>query len=311
MMINTIGIDVSKSTLDVHRHPDGDERRFSNDAAGHKGLIQWVGGMRARLVFEPTGPYHVKFERALSRAGLTFVKINPRRARRFAEATGRFAKTDRLDAALLARMAAILELDATPPRDEALVDLKELLVARDALIKDRTATKNRATHLRLHLLKQQNARTLKDIDRKLADIDQEIVRRIAADHALNRRFEILTSIPGIAEVTAFTLLIEMPELGTLQPGQAASLAGLAPMARQSGQWRGKAFIKGGRATVRRALYMPALVACRFNPQLKAWYSTLIEQGKPAKVAITAVMRKLIVLANALLRDQRNWTPQTS
>ena len=183
--------------------------------------------------------------------------------------------------------------------------------ARDALIKDRTAAKNRAKALTLSLLKKQNGQRLEQIERQIAALDAEILALIEADTELADRFAILTSIPGLAKITAFAMLIEMPELGALEAGQAAALAGLAPIARQSGRWTGKAFIKGGRANVRRALYMPALVATRFNGDMKAKYDQLIEAGKPAKVAITAIMRKIVILANALLKAQRPWTPKTT
>jgi len=307
----TIGVDVSKDFLDAHRHPDGDGRRFANDSAGFKALIRWIGEGVSRVVFEPTGPYHGALERALAKAGLPVVKVNPRQARRFAEATGKLAKTDRLDAALLARMGALLQLEARPVHDEAMAELKQLHIAREALIKDRTAAKNRSKSITMALLKRQNAERLKQIERQMAAIDTEIETRIQKDAELAGRFKILISIPGIARLTAFILLIEMPELGSMEPGQAASLSGLAPIARQSGRWTGKAFIRGGRANVRQALYMPALVAMRFNPDLKAKYGKLIEAGKPAKVAITAIMRKLIVMANALLKAGRSWTPKTA
>lgn len=309
MTPSTIGVDVSKDTLDAHRLGDGASRRFSNDKSGHKALIRWIGGDAGRVVFEPTGPYHRALERALARVGLPLVKVNPRQARRFAEATGKLAKTDRLDAALLARMGALLELEARPVRSELLSELKELHVAREALVKDRTAAKNRGKTLMLALLKRQNAERLKHIERQIAAIEADIMTRLEADPALAARFAILVSIPGVSRLTAFALLIDMPELGTLEAAQAASLAGLAPMARQSGRWTGRAFIRGGRAGVRQALYMPALVAARFNPDLKRKYAQLVAAGKPAKVAITAIMRKLLVLANALLKAERKWTPK--
>lgn len=181
-------------------------------------------------------------------------------------------------------------------------------MAREALVKNRTAVKNRAKNLTLPILKRHNAEQLRQVERQMAAIEKEIMALITADPDLARRLDILVSIPGISAITAFALLIDMPELGTLGQSQAASLAGLAPVARQSGHWTGRAFIRGGRANVRQALYMPALVALRFNPDLKAKYDQLKAAGKASKVAITAIMRKLILLANALLRDGRNWTP---
>lgn len=308
MMNDTIGVDISKDHLDAYRMSDGKSRRFANDKAGHRAFLAWLAQPDTRIVYEPTGPYHRAFERRLAEAGFALVKVNPRQARRFAEATGRLAKTDRLDAAMLAHMGALLDLEARPVRSPVLNDLKDLSMAREALVKNRTAVKNRAKNLTLPILKRHNGEQLRQIERQLAAIEVEIRKLIKADPDLANRFDILVSIPGVSAITAFALIIDMPELGTLENTQAASLAGLAPVARQSGKWTGRAFIRGGRANVRQALYMPALVAMRFNPDFKAKYDQLKAAGKASKVAITAIMRKLIVLANALLRDQRKWAP---
>lgn len=307
MTPSTIGVDVSKDWLDAHRLVDGTARRFANDKTGRKALLKWMGATPVkRVVFEPTGPYHRALERALDTAGLPIAKVNPRQARRFAEAAGKLVKTDRADAAMLARMGEVLDLAPRPCVSQLIAELKELHLARAALIKDRTAAKNRAKAITLSLLEKQNKKRIAEIDAKMEEIDAAIEQRIEDDLLLARRFEILLSIPGVSKITAFALLIEMPELGCLEGGQASSLAGLAPVQRQSGAWKGHAYIRGGRAFLRQALYMPALVACRFNPQMKADYARLVEAGKPAKVAITAVMRRMIVLANALLRDDRLW-----
>src|SRR5277367_1520909 len=206
-------------------------------------------------------------------------------------------------------MGALLELQARPARSEVLFELKELYIAREALVKDRTAARNRGKALTLSLLKRQNAQRLEQIDRQITTVEAAILQIVEADASLADRFAILISIPGVSTITAFALLIAMPELGSLEAGQAANLAGLAPIARQSGRWTGRSFIRGGRADVRQALYMPALVAARFNPDMKD--ARLIETGKPAKVALTAIMRKLVVLANALLMANRHWTPRTA
>ena len=308
MTNDTIGVDISKDHLDAHRMSNGASRRFANDRAGHRAFAGWLGQPDMRIVYEPTGPYHRTFERKLAAAGFALVKVNPRQARRFAEATGRLAKTDRLDAAMLARMGTLLDLDARPVRCPILNDLKDLHTARKALVKSRTAARNRAKILTLAILRRHNAEQIRQIERQMAAIDKEIMALIETAPELARRFDILVSIPGVSAITAFALLIDMPELGTLGNGQAASLAGLAPVARQSGNWTGRAFIRGGRANVRQALYMPALVAMRFNPDLKAKYDQLKAAGKAPKLAITAIMRKLVLLANALLRDGRKWTP---
>jgi transposase len=306
MTETNIGIDISKDHLDVHRLPGDERRRFDNSKAGHKALIRWIGDTPARVVYEPTGYYHRALERALAAAGMPIAKVNPRQARRFAEATGNLAKTDALDAAMLTRMGAVLSLEARPVPSAIINDLRDLRTARNALIKDQVAAQTRAKAITLPLLKRQNAARLKQIEAQREAIDAEINTLIQGDPDLAQRFAILCSIPGIAEVSAAMLLIEMPELGSLDEKQVAALAGLAPIARQSGNWKGKSFIRGGRQQVRQGLYMPALVAIRFNADLKAKYEQLIKAGKAPKQAITAVMRKLIILANALLKKGRKW-----
>ncbi|MBS87450.1 MULTISPECIES: IS110 family transposase [Sphingobium] len=301
----TIGIDISKATLDCHAHPAGIDRQFANSAKGYKSLIAWPRQWEIeRIAYEATGTYHRALEQAL--AHMPCVKLNPERARRFAQATGTLAKTDRIDAALLARMAATLQPPIRPARSAQQALLAELVNARDGLVRDRTALKNREKNLTVALLKRHCKQRLEQIARHLEALDAEIAAIIAADADLARRHQILTSIDGVGTLTANQLVATMPELGTLENKEAASLAGLAPVARQSGQWKGKSFIRGGRANVRQALYMPALVAARFNPDLKDKYQQLIAAGKPAKVAITAVMRKLVVTANALLKADRLW-----
>jgi transposase len=306
MAETNIGIDISKDHLDVHRLPGDERRRFDNSKAGHKALIRWIGDTPARVVYEPTGYYHRALERALAAAGMPIAKVNPRQARRFAEATGNLAKTDALDAAMLTRMGAVLSLEARSVPSGIINDLRDLRTARNALIKDQVAALTRAKAITLPLLKRHNAARLKQIEAQREAVDAEINALIQGDPDLAQRFAILCSIPGIAEVSAAMLLIEMPELGSLDEKQVAALAGLAPIARQSGNWKGKSFIRGGRQQVRQGLYMPALVAIRFNTDLKTKYEQLIKAGKAPKQAITAVMRKLIILANALLKKGRQW-----
>jgi len=304
-LAQTIGIDISKASLDCHVHPAGAEHRFINTAKGHKALIAWLRQWPVeRIAYEATATYHRALEAAL--ADWPCVKLNPERARRFAQATGTLAKTDRIDAKVLARMAATLQPPAKPAPSPQQVQMAELINARDGLVRDRTACLNREKNLTIALLKRQCRQRIEQIERHIEALDTEITSLIAADAALARRHQILTSIAGVGTLTANQLIATMPELGTLDGKQAAALAGLAPAARQSGQWKGKSSIRGGRANVRQALYMPALVAARFNPDLKAKYRQLVAAGKPAKVAITAVMRKLLVTANALLKADRFW-----
>lgn len=310
-MQDTIGIDISKPILDAFRLTTGEHRQFANDKPGCLELIRWIGEGPVRVVFEPTGPYHRLPEQSLTKAGIAIVKVNPRYARRFAEATGELAKTDRIDAALLSRMAAVLDLPSRPARSETHHDLRELNVARQALIKDRTATRNRQKVASNTIIRRQIKARLGQIERQTHEIEAAMAAIVKADKMLQRRLDILASIPGIGRTTAMAIIIEMPELGEMDGKQVASLAGLAPITRESGSWKGRSRIKGGRASLRCALYMPALVALRFNPDMRRKYQALKEAGKPSKVAITAIMRKLIVLANALIRDDRTWNQITT
>ncbi len=262
----SVGVDISKAHLDAYRAPDGTAARFTNDATGFKALIAWIECPVRAVTYEPKGHWHRAFEEALLTAKLPLARVNPLQARRFAQAIGQRAKTDAVDARVLAQMGTALDLRPTERTSPAWRALEELQVARDALIRDRTA-------------------------------------------ALTRRAEILTSIPGVSRITATGLLIQMPELGRLDAKAVASLAGLAPVTRQSGTWHGQSFIRAGQAQVRRILYMPAVTAMRCNPDLRAKYRQLVAQGKPGKVALVAVMRKLLVLANALLEQDRNWQPE--
>ncbi len=208
-------------------------------------------------------------------------------------------------------MGTALDLVPDAPADKNQPALKELQIARMALIKERTRLLNRSKTQTLAILKRQSKARLGQIKRQLAELEDALLELARQCPKRSRAFDILCSIPGLGRITAVAILVECPEIGTLTRKQIASLAGLAPMTRQSGQWRGTAFIQGGRKFLRDALYMPALVAARFNPDLRQKYHAMIADGKPAKVALTALMRKLIELANALVRQDREWTPKTA
>lgn len=305
---NCVGVDISKAHLDAYQCPSGTAARFSNDAAGFRALIAWIEPPVRAVVYEPTGQFHRAFEEALLKAELPLVRVNPLQARRFAEAIGQRAKTDAVDARMLAQMGAAVDLRPTEVSSPARRALEELQVAREALVRDRTAALNREKHLQHRLLKRQNTTRLSQVNRHLAAIDAEIAKRLAEDEVLARQTEILMSIPGVSRVTAAALLSLMPELGRVDAKAVASLAGLAPVTRQSGVWQGQSRIQGGRSRVRRQLYMPALASICYNPDLRAKHRQLVAQGKPGKVAVVAIMRKLLVLANALLGQDRTWLP---
>ena len=306
MTKTTIGVDISKAALDVFRTSDGATARFSNDEDGFAAFAKWLQDHDvARVIYEPTGPWHRDFEVTFENR-LPLVKVNPLQLRRFAQATGTRAKTDAVDARMLAAMGEALDLAPTPPISKVRRELKELQSARTALIKDRTRLRNRRHALNVPLLKRQNEERLKQIERDIAQIDEAINECLQSSPELARAIDIISSIPALSKVSGAALISAMPELGTLSPKQAAALAGLAPVTRQSGQWKGRAFTHGGRKQARDALYMPAIVAIRHNADLKAKYQSLIDAGKPAKVAIVAIMRKLLILANTLIRQDRKW-----
>ena len=310
MTHHIVGIDISKAHLDAYATSGGRAARFSNDPAGFRQLIAWIGPDAERIAYEPTGAFHRDFEDALLQAGLPLYAINPYQVWCFARSRGRRAKTDAGDALMLATMAdAIDELRPVAAKSRSDRDLAELQLVRDALINDRKAIGNRGKHLRHPLTKRLNNRRLAQIERQLKQVDAEIGKLLRASADLRRRVEILTSIPGISNVTAAGLIVHRPELGTLTGPRVASLAGLAPVTRESGTWKGRSFIQGGREKVRRLLYMPAVSAIRCNPDLGAKYRALRAAGKPAKVAITAIMRKLVILANVLVQQDRLWTPR--
>ena len=311
MTEGNIGIDISKSHLDAHRLEDETAQRFENTSRGFRALIKWLGAIPvARIVFEPTGPYHRALEKALS-GKVPLVKVNPLQARRFAQSCGTRAKTDAVDARILARMGAALALEPDAPISEKLHDLRDLQVARTGLVKERTRLRNRGQVQTIPVLKRQTKARLALLERQISELDKEIAKHIADDQPTARKRDILCSIPGLGPIASALILTFLPEIGTLDRKKAGSLAGLVPYSRESGQWKGKSFISGGRKPLRDALYMPALVAMRFNPDLKVKYTALREAGKPAKVAIVAIMRKLLETANALVKADRLWVPKCS
>lgn len=303
------GIDVCKDHLDVCFHPDGRRLRVANTPQGLKSLKRQMAPMPVVLiVMEATAKYHRQPHRTLHAAGFAVAIVNPLRARLFAEAAGQLAKTDRLDARLLAVMAASLEPRALPPPGEALEALQELIHARAAAIAEQTAMANRRAASQTAFLKTELALRLKAVARHIQHLDAEIERRLAAEPVLKHRYDLLLTIPGVGPVAALALVIGLPELGACSGKAASLLAGLAPLACDSGRATGERHIKGGRAAVRTGLYFAAIAAARFNPQLSATYKRLRAAGKKAKVALTAIMRKLVVLANTLIAQDRPWKP---
>ncbi len=306
-MENVVGIDVSKDRLDVHVLASGESFVVANDHDGLDGLCARLLKDGADIVaLEATGGYEMLCVAALSGAGLVVVVVNPAQVRAYAHALGRRAKTDPIDAAVIARFAAATKPQIRPLRDAESQALSALVSRRRQIVSMITAEEQR---LRMALAKETQKsirRLLSALRRELDSLNGEIDVHIRKSPLWRVRETLLTSVPGVGRITACTLLAEMPELGSLDRRQIAALAGLAPWTRQSGQWRGRSFIGGGRAVVRTALFMAALVACRHNPALKAFRNRLVEAGKTKMAATVAAMRKLLTILNAIIRDNKTW-----
>jgi transposase len=301
-----VGVDVCKDWLDVYLHPIGLKMRVANTPEGIKRLKRWlIDHPVVLIVMEATAKYHRVAQRMLHAAGFRVAVINPLRSRLFAEALGQLAKTDPIDARMLAVLGQSLSPQATPPAPALIEELQEIVRARQEATEELTAFKNRHGASLVAFVRREIARVIKGLETHLERLEAEIEHRIESDPALTHRYRILVSIPGIGFVTAAVLLVGMTELGTLTGKAAAQLAGLAPIAWDSGQKDGKRRIKGGRGYVRNTLYMAGRSAVRCTPHLKAFYDRLAA-AKPEKVAITAVMRKLVVLANTLIKEDRLW-----
>jgi transposase len=305
-----IGIDVCKARLDVYIHPLGKRLAVANDAAGLKQLKKVIANDDVALVvMEATGKFHRLAHRNLHDSGFKVAVVNPARSRKFADAIGVLAKTDRVDARMLALMGESLAPDALAPTPETMESLQELANGRQGAVAARTALLNQIGDSKTAVLIGELKRQLRAVEMAIAKLQAEIERRIEADPALARRFQILTSIPGIGPIAAIALIAGLNEIGQLSAKEVAMIVGLAPIACDTGQRSGTREIQGGRSHVRNALYMPAQSAAQHNPDLKIFYDRLIENGKCAKAAITAVMRKLVILANTLVRQDRIWTPK--
>jgi len=303
-----VGIDVCKARLDVYLHPTGERIAVANDAGGWRHLRRRLNDLTVELVvMEATSKYHRAIHRQLDGAGIRVAVVNPLRARLFAEACGALAKTDAIDARMLALMGVQLDPAVTPAPSLQAEAIEELVRARSSAVDERVAIANRRDITVSAFLRAELARRIKTLETHIHRLEVEIARLIAADSMMAARYAILRSIPGIGSVSATTLVAGLEELGRLDGRQIAALAGLAPFASDSGPTFGHRRIRAGRAHLRRPLYMAALSAIRSNPDLKRFHQRLTENGKPPKVAITAVMRKLLVLANSLIAQNRKWT----
>jgi transposase len=301
-----VGIDVSKATLDVAVYPTGESFQVGNDRDSRAALVRRLGKLKPEAIgLEASGGYEREAIKALSKADLPVRRLNPLRVRQFAQAMGLLAKTDRIDALAIARFIATLPT-RRQQHDEAVEALAELVTARRQLCDEITRASNQAEHASQPLLQRMARRRIDRLNDDLSTLDKAIAAAVQADPDLARKDQLLRSVPGVGPVFSHTLLALLPELGKLTNRQAAALVGVAPYAFDSGVLRGQRHIFGGRQAVRDVAYMAALCAAKHNPVLAVFRQRLLDAGKKPKVAIVAVMRKLVAILNAILRDGRPW-----
>lgn len=306
-----VGIDVSKHYLDVYIRPNGKALRQPNTEQGIAALIEQLLVVQPELVvLEATGGMEVPAAAALSNAALAVAIVNPRQVRDFAKATGKLAKTDAIDAAVLAHFADAIRPEVRALPDVQARELGELVTRRRQVVEMITAEKARLAGM-TGAMRQDIQTHIEWLKQRLNDLDKQLQTLIRQTPAWCDKVDLLKSVPGVGDVLSSTLLVELPELGTLGHKQISNLVGLAPINRDSGKMRGKRTIWGGRAQVPAALYMGTLVAVRFNPVLQQFYERLRRQGKPAKVALTACMHKLLIILNAMVKSRTYWQAQAT
>ena len=305
---SVVGIDVAKDWLDVAVHPSGEHWQVTQDPKGLAGLVQRLVVLGPSLiVLEASGGYEGVVVSVLGEAGLPVAVVNPRSVRDFARSQGVLAKTDRLDAAVIARYGKVSGVNPQPPATAEDLDMAALVARRRQLIQMRTAELQRLATARANV-RGRIQRLIALLDQELDDLDRDVTRQVGQSPQWRERERLLRSVPGVGPTLSITLLAELPELGALSHKAIAALVGLAPMARDSGLRHGPRFCWGGRAHVRAALYMPTVAAVRCNPVLRGFYQRLVAQNKPKKVALVACMHKLLIILNALLRHNTPWNP---
>jgi transposase len=307
MDITSIGIDVSKRRLDIAVRPSGEVFALDRNPAGLEQLSERLRSLSPQIVaLEAPGGIETVVAAALAATGLPVVVVNPGQIRAFARALGQRAKTDPIDAMVIAHFAEATALKPRPLPDEATRLLADLVTRRRQILEMLVAERQRHERMLAAHLRKSIARLIKALEKELFSLDTDIGDAVRSSPAWRDKEDLLASVPGVGPVISRTLIAELPELGQLNRKQIAALVGLAPFTRQSGQWRGKSFIGGGRSAVRSALFMGAMVAKQHNPVLKAFFDRLIAAGKPKMVALIAVARKLLTILNAILRDRRPW-----
>jgi len=304
-----VGIDVSQARLDVHVLPSGEAFAVARDGKGLEELIERLRAFSPQLIaVEATGGFETIVAAALAGAGLPLVVVNPAQIRHFAHALGKRAKTDPIDAAVIAHFVEAVKPELRALPDEAQRLLAELVGRRRQIIEMMVAERQREKRAANVRVRKSILRHIRVLEKELPEIDEDIGTLVRGSPVWRKKEDLLVSFPGIGNTLARTLLAEVPELGELTRREIASLVGVAPFTRQSGRWKGKSMIAGGRGSARTALYLAALVASRHNPILKAFYMRLLAAGKPKMVALIAVARKILTTLNAMLRDKRKWQP---
>ena len=302
-----VGIDVSKLTLDIAIHETGESWSCTNELAGVQDLFTKLKQAKpTRIVLEATGGYETLVSATLAAAELPVIVVNPRQVRDFAKATGQLAKTDRIDARMLAHFAAVIDPPARPAKSPEAQHLEALLARRRQIVDMLVAEKNRLSNNRDRAVVKDLKAHIAWLERRLKASDDELQRVLKDSPAWRERDDLLRSVPGVGPVLSLTLLAQLPELGQLNRRQIAKLVGVAPFNRDSGQWRGARHIWGGRSVVRPPLFMATLAATRSNPIIKSFYRRLIAAGKAPKVALTACMRKLLTILNTIVKTQTSW-----
>jgi transposase len=304
---NCVGVDVSKDRLDVHLRPSGEAFAVARDGKGLEQLVERLAALDVSLVVvEATGGFETTVAAALAGASLPLAVVNPRQIRDFARALGKLAKTDAIDAEVIALFAEKVRPEARPLASQEAQALGELVARRRQIVEMIGMEANRRRQAAAKRLVKKIDRHLAFLEKELADVDADIDAGIRASPVWREKEDLLTSVPGVGAVTARTLIAELPELGQLDRRKLAALVGVAPFNRDSGQWRGHRMIGGGRTSVRNALYMAALAATRWNPVIRAAYRRLVARGRPKKVALVACLRRLLTILNAILRDKTPW-----
>ena len=302
-----VGIDVSKDHLDIAVRPGGEAFTVERNAAGVEQLAERLRTLSPHVVaLEATGGFETVAAATLAAAGLPVVIVNPAQVRAFAKAIGQRAKTDPIDAAVIAHFAEATKPQVRPLPDEATRLLADLVARRRQIVEMIGAERQREKRMTVPHLRKSIARLIKALEKELAGLNTDIDDAVRGSPVWREKEDLLKSVPGVGPIIASTLIAELPELGRCGRRQIAALAGLAPFTRRSGQWRGKSFIGGGRQAVRTALFMGAMVAKQHNPVLKAFFDRLVVAGRPKMIALIAVARKLLTTLNAVLRDNRPW-----